>query len=153
MSKLSQVGAVIALLGMVLALIGLFPSTLGLDPTEGIGILQIGVTLSGFALLDWGAYIYAKATWFRGKSYTLGQTVGVRLTVTGLLFSAACGLADLLGFGSHPSSPTARPLLGEWQAVGFVLGFVASAFGVVIFALLGDLSEQANAPDDGEGER
>lgn len=146
MGRLAQVGAVIALLGLVLAFMGLFPGTIGLDPTEGIGVLQITATLLGFGLLDWGAYIYAKATWFRGKPYTLGQTVAIRLTLTGLLVAAAAGLSDLLGFGSHPSGPDTRPFLGPWQAAGFVFGVVISALAVVIFVLSGDFSD-----GDGEG--
>ncbi len=137
MSKLAQFGTATALLGLVLAFMGLFPGTLGLDPTEGIGILQIFVTLIGFALLNMGAYIYAKDTWFRGKPQTLAQSIGVRLTLTGLLFAAAAGLADLLGFGSHPSGNTIRPLLGPWQAVGFVMGFWISTLGVAVFVIYG----------------
>ncbi len=151
MNRLAQVGAVIALLGLVLASIGLFPGTLGLDPTVGIGILQITVTLIGFGLLDWGAYIYVKATWFRGKPYTLGQTVAIRLTLSGLLIAAAAGLADLLGFGSHPSGRETPPLLGPWQAAGFVFGVVVAALAVVIFALSGDFSdEDESGPPAGE---
>ncbi len=150
MSKLAQFGVAILLLGGVLAFMGLFPGILGMDPTAGIGVLQIITMLMGFALFHWGAYIYVKDTWFRGKPYTLGQTIGIRLTLTGLLFSAAAGMADLLGFGSHPSEDTVRPLLGAWQAAGVVFGFMMAAFGVVIFALFGDLSPPGTRPDDSE---
>ena len=146
--RLAQLGAVIGLLGLVLAFMGLFPGTLGLDPTEGIGVLQISLTLIGFGLLDWGAYIYVKATWFRGKPYTLGQTIAIRLTLTGLLIAAAAGLADLLGFGTHAA---AGSLLGPWQAAGFVFGIVVSALAVVIFALSGDFSDDESAPPTENG--
>lgn len=150
MSKLAQFGVATALLGLVMAFMGLFPGTLGLDPTEGIGILQIVVTLVGFALLNGGAFIYVKDTWFRGKPYTLGQSIGFRLTLTGLLISAASGMADLLGFGSHPSGEAVRPLLGPWQAVGFVFGFLMSMFGVMVFAVFGDLSDADDMDSKGE---
>ncbi|MBN1284109.1 MAG: hypothetical protein JXB47_01785 [Anaerolineae bacterium] len=154
MSKLGQFGVATALLGLVIAFMGLFPGTLGLDPTEGIGILQIIVTLAGFALLNAGAYIYVKDTWFRGRPYTLGQSVGLRLTWTGLLVAAASGMADLLGFGSHPPGEAVRPLLGLWQAIGFVFGFLMSTFGVVVFVLFGDLSDSGapGEPGDEAGE-
>jgi disulfide bond formation protein DsbB len=155
MSKLAQLGTAIAMLGIVLAFMGLFPGTLGFDPTEGIGILQIVVTLFGFALLNLGAYIYLYDTWFRGKPVTLGQSIGIRLTWTGLLFAAAAGMADLLGFGSHPSENTVRPLLGYWQAVSFVLSFLMSALGVAVYALYGDFSEPGeadNAPTDDDAD-
>ena len=147
MDKLAQLGALVALLGLVLAFVGLFPGTLGLDPTPGIGVLQIGMILLGFGLLDWGAYIYAKATWFRGKPYTLGQTIAIRLTLTGLLLAAAAGLADLLGFGTH-DAPNAGPFLGPLQAAGMVAGIVVSMLAVVLFVLAGSFTDEEGGEQD-----
>lgn len=140
MGRPSQAGIAVAALGGVLALIGLFPSVTGLAQTEGIGIVQIITILIGFSIIILGAYIFVQGTYYPGIRHNLAQQIGLRLSMTGLVIATACGLADVLGFGSHPPMPDQRPLLGTWQTAGLIGGFLIASLGVLIFALMGDAS-------------
>jgi hypothetical protein len=146
MERYVQVSVTIGGLGVVLALIGLFPGIVGLETVSGVGVLQVLVILLGFSLLFLGAYIFARRALYPGLPLTLAQDVGIRLTLTGLLVAAAAGLADVLGFGSHPVSDESRPLLGNLQAAAFICGFLIASSGVIIFALFGP--EPENDPED-----
>ena len=137
MSKLSQVGIATTILGGVLIFIGAFPATTGLDITAGVGILQVLLILIGFCVMIFGAYLFVQMTWYRGRPHTLIQSIALRLSMTGLLFSFAVGLADLLGYGSHTPDVSARTFLGLWQAAGLTGGFVVASLGVILFALGG----------------
>jgi hypothetical protein len=137
MEKYSQISITIGTLGVMIVLIGLFPGITGLRTTSGVGVLQVLVILLGFSVLFTGAYLFAKQTFFPHLPNTLGQDIGIRLTLTGLLIAAAAGLADVLGFGSHPSTPTSPPLLGRLQAIGFVAGILLASSGVVVYVLFG----------------
>src|SRR5258706_2886553 len=139
MGKLSQAGIAISLLGGVVALIGLFPSVIGLEQAAGIGILQILVILAGFSILIFGAYMFVQSAYYPGVRHNLAQQIAVRLSMTGLIIASASGLADVLGFGSHPVGQEGqRPLLGTWQATGVLGGFLIAALGVLIFVLMGN---------------
>jgi hypothetical protein len=59
------------------------------------------------------------------------RDIAVRLGMTGLVFSAAAMLADLMGFGSHVGGE--GPLFGWLQAAGMLTGFVISAIGVFLY--------------------
>lgn len=137
MERYSEASITIGVLGVVVTLIGLFPAIVGLEAAPGIGVLQVIVILAGFSLLFLGAYIFVYQTFYRGMRRTLAQDIGIRLTLTGLVIAAAGGLADVLGFGSHPPTPDTRPLLGALQAMVFVWGFLVSSAGVVFYALFG----------------
>ena len=139
MAKLSQAGIAIAVLGAVIALMGLFPSITGTEPTPGIGILQILVILTGFSTLIGGAFIYVQSAYYPGTKHNLAQQIGLRLSLTGLVIATASGLADILGFGSHPVGIEGqRPLFGTYQAAGLLGGFIIASLGVIIFAVMGD---------------
>lgn len=148
MERYTETSITIGVLGVVITLIGLFPGLVGLEAAPGIGVLQVVVILIGFSLLFLGAYIFVHQTFYRGMHRTLAQDIGIRLTLTGLVIAAAGGLADVLGFGSHPPTPDSRPLLGTLQAIVFVWGFLVSSAGVVFYALFGP----REAPDDEEDE-
>ena len=143
MERHAEVSITLGALGIIITLMGLFPGIAGLEVTPGIGVLQVLVILLGFSLLCVAAYIFARRAFFAGMPTTLGQDIGVRLTLTGLLFAAAAGLADVLGFGSHLPAPTTRPLLGTWQAFAFIGGFLIASSGIVIYTLMGP-----SRPDD-----
>jgi hypothetical protein len=147
MEKYSQISITIGTLGVMIVLIGLFPGITGLRTTAGIGVLQVLVILLGFSILFTGAYLFAKQTFFPGLPNTLGQDIGIRLTLTGLLMAAAAGLADVLGFGSHPSTPTSRPLLGTLQAIGFIAGILLASSGVIVYVLFGPSPPLIDEPD------
>jgi len=144
MERASETSITIGVLGVVVTLIGLFPGIVGLDAAPGIGVLQVIVILGGFSLLFLGAYLFVHQAFYRGTKRTLAQDVGIRLTLTGLVIASAAGLADVLGFGSHPPTPQTRPLLGTLQAVVFVGGFLVASSGVACYALFGPRA----APDE-----
>ncbi|CAG0998374.1 MAG: hypothetical protein IAE83_10065 [Anaerolinea sp.] len=137
--KLSQLGIMIILLGGVITMIGFFPGVIGAESAGGIGVLQTLAILSGFAILIGGAFVFLRSSYYPSSKHTLAQRIAARLSMTGIVFSTASGLADVLGFGSHPPiPPIQRPMLGSTQMVGLFLGFAIASAGVVIYALMGD---------------
>ncbi len=150
MERTSEISISIGALGVVITLIGLFPGIIGLEAAEGVGVLQVLVILLGFTILFTSAYYFAKKTFYAGQPSTLAQDIGIRLTMTGLLIAGAAGLADVLGFGSHPSTPGSRPMLGRLQAVVFIGGILLASSGVAIYALFGP-SPENDGPDAESG--
>lgn len=145
MGKYGELSITIGALGVVITLIGLFPGLVGLEAASGVGVLQVLVILLGFGILFTGAYMFAKTAFYAGLPNSLAQDIGIRLTLTGLLVAGAAGLADVLGFGSHPPTPERRPLLGHLQAAVFIGGILLAALGVVIFALFGPAEDDSDA--------
>ncbi len=141
MGRIAQVGIALGVLGVVLTFMGLFPGVTGLDPAAGIGLVQIFIILVGFSLLIIGALIYVKYTFYVGVTVTLAQQIGVRLALTGLILAGMVGLADTLGFGSHPQIDGQETFFGSIQAAGVVGGFVIASIGVLIFAVAGNFDD------------
>lgn len=141
MPRIAQLGITLGALGTVLTFMGLFPGVTGLSPAKGIGIVQIFTMLTGFTLLIMGALIYVKFTFYVGHRANLAQQIGIRLALTGLLFAAMSGMADIVGFGSHGSATTSEPLFGMLQAIGIIGSFIIAALGVLIYAISGDMGE------------
>jgi predicted amidohydrolase len=137
MIGIAQFGIAIAALGMVLALMGLFPGVTGIQPANGVGIVQFVSILVGFSLLDLGALVYVKFTFYVGRPANLAQQIGVRLTLTGLVLAGLAGMADFLGFGSHARTATSDVYFGQLQALGLLGSLLISAVGVAIYALTG----------------
>ena len=131
-------GIAVGALGGMLILLGLFPTIMGVEPSPGFGILRTTTVLIGYTVMVLGAFVFVQSAYYPGQPHTLGQQIAVRLSMTGLLGSAAAGLADVLGYGSNPTGPQSRPILGTYQTVGIVAGFILAALGVLLFALLGD---------------
>ena len=124
----------------MLILMGLFPGITGIRPTTTIGIIQIVTILAGFGLLIIGALIYVKFMFYATQDTNLSQQVGVRLALTGLVFAAICGLADVLGFGSNLRGPDSDFLLGPLQAFGVIGSFLVASIGVILYAITGKLN-------------
>jgi len=141
MPRIAQFGIALGALGTVLTFMGLFPGVTGLNPARGIGIVQIFTMLIGFTLLIMGALIYVKFTFYFGHPANLAQQIGIRLALTGLLFAAMSGSADIVGFGSHGSATGSEPLFGMLQAIGIIGSFIIAALGVLVYAISGDIGE------------
>lgn len=137
MARIAQLGIALGALGMMLTIMGLFPGITGIDPTPSIGIVQIMAILTGFTLVIFGALLYVKFTFYPNTPSNLAQQVGTRLALTGLVFAALSGLADISGFGSHTRSLAVDVFLGPLQAVGVIGNFILSAIGVLIYAMTG----------------
>ncbi len=139
MPRIAQFGIALGALGTVLTFMGLFPGVTGLSPARGIGIVQIFTMLMGFTLLIMGALIYVKFTFYVGHPANLAQQIGIRLALTGLLFAAMSGSADIVGFGSHGSVTSSEPLFGMLQAIGIIGSFIIAALGVLLYAIGGSI--------------
>jgi hypothetical protein len=137
MARIAQFGIALSALGTVITFMGLFPGVTGVPPTSGIGILQIFTMLMGFFLFFLGALFYIKFTFYVGKPANLAQQIGIRLTLTGLVFLTMNGLADVVGFGSHLLTGNEEPLFGQLQAIGIIGSFALSAIGVLVYAAAG----------------
>jgi hypothetical protein len=142
MPRIAQLGIALGALGTVLTFMGLFPGVTGLSPAKGIGIVQIVTMLIGFTLLITGALIYVKFTFYVGHSANLAQQIGIRLALTGLLFAAMSGMADIVGFGSHGSATHSEPLFGMLQAIGIIGSFIIAALGVLIYAVSANMDDE-----------
>jgi predicted amidohydrolase len=125
------------MIGIVLALMGLFPGVTGIQPAAGVGVVQFVMILVGFTLLDLGALIYVKFTFYVGRAANLSQQIGVRLALTGLVLGGLAGMADFLGFGSHARTATTDIYFGQFQALGLIGSLMLSALGVLIYAVMG----------------
>ena len=88
-------------------------------------------------LIAFGALIYAKFTYFPHSMSNLTQQIGSRLALTGIVFSVICGLADVLGFGSHAGVLAGDVVIGQFQIAGIIGSFVLSSIGVLIYVLGG----------------
>ena len=143
-----QIGILVITLGIVMCLIGLFPGITGVEPKSGIGILQIFIILGGLSLIVMGGFVFVKVVFYAVGTGSLTQRIAVRLSLTGLLFSVATGLSDVLGYGSNPpAGPEASPVLGRFQSGGIVFGFVMASLGVLIYVLAG--SEDGEMRENG----
>lgn len=149
MSRFGQVGIALATLGIMVALMGLFPSLTGVTETIGIGVVQVFMLLVGYAFMTFGGLIYVKFTFYWGTEATLLQQIGIRLMLTGLLFAALAGLADILGFGSHTRTPVSDIFFGGLQGIGIITCLTISSLGVLLYVIAGDpqISEESMLDD------
>jgi len=138
MSRFGQVGIAFTALGIMVGLMGLFPGVTGVEETAGIGVVQVFMLLIGYALMTFGGLIYVKFTFYPGVKSNLTQQIGIRLMLTGLLFAAIAGLADILGFGSHLRTDTTDIFFGGLQGIGIIAFLTISSFGVLIYTVAGN---------------
>jgi hypothetical protein len=94
-----------------------------------VGFVQVGVWLSGLAILLLAAYLTVRVL-RNGRSQTLLAEVGARLIATGYVVAAAASLADFIGIGSHTLPGL---IFGHLQVIGLVVGVFVSLLGVVLF--------------------
>ncbi len=137
MWRFAQVGIALGALGVMLCFMGLFPGVTGAEPTAGIGLVQVVMLLTGFTLLILGALVYLKFTFYLEVPSTLVQQLGTRLALTGILFAALAGLADILGFGTHIRDDVADIFFGQLQMIGILASFALSSLGVLVYVLAG----------------
>lgn len=138
MERQTQLAIALLTLGGVIAFMGLFPGTIGLDQAAGVGLFQMTVILGGLSLLILGAIAFVQTNYYPGREHSLGQQIGVRLALTGLVIALASGYADSIGFGSHPPIGDQPSLLGPIQVFGLIGGFLLASVGVILFAILGE---------------
>ena len=137
MARVAQFGIALGALGLLILVMGVFPGVTGRAPTPNVGLVQLMALLTGWSLIAFGALIYAKFTYFPHKMSNLTQQIGSRLALTGIVFSVICGLADVLGFGSHAGVLAGDVVIGQFQIAGIIGSFVLSSIGVLIYVLGG----------------
>lgn len=137
MWRFAQVGIALGALGAMICFMGLFPGVTGALPTIGIGLVQVSMVLVGYTLLILGALTYLKFTFFLDVPANLLQLIGTRLALTGILFAALAGLADILGFGTHIRDDTSEFYFGQLQMIGILASFGLSSLGVLVYVLAG----------------
>lgn len=148
MSRFGQVGIASGALGVMIALMGLFPGVTGIEQTPGIGVVQVFMLLTGEAMLIFGALIYVKFTFYLGVRSNLVQQIGIRLSLTGLLFAAISGLSDILGFGSHIRTETSDIFFGWLQGLGIIACLTLASLGVLIYTVAGKPQIQVESLQD-----
>lgn len=119
----------VVLLGLFIFLIGISPDLIGMDRSPVVGFVQVGVWLTGLAVLLLGSYLTIRVI-RNGLTQSLRADVGVRLIATGYVVAAAASLADFIGIGSHTLPGL---IFGHLQVTGLVLGVLVSLIGVVLF--------------------
>lgn len=128
--RLAMVG--LLLLGGLLSVVALGAEFLGLDRTPGFGMLQTFQLLVGITFITVGVYIRLQ-DFRRGAPRSLQADIGVRLSLTGLVFCYVAGLSDLLRIGTHVMPRFERPFVGPLQVGGMVLGLVVIVVGMVLY--------------------
>ena len=120
-----QFGLIVAVGGFFIFMVGARPEIFLLDRSPVVGFIQIAVMLIGLAFICIGGYLSLVGLW-KGNQLSIAAELGVRLISTGYVIAVFCGLADIIGLGSHPT-PEFIPYFGEWQARGVQIaeGFIA----------------------------
>jgi hypothetical protein len=126
-----QIGLALTFIGLMVYLLGADPGLFNLDRSPIIGIVQILVFLFGLAIICVGGYITMSTLW-NGYQKTIAADIGLRLVSTGFVIAVASGLADVIGFGSHP--PPLTPSMGNLQALGVLVGEIVIAVGFLLLA-------------------
>jgi len=106
---------------------------LGVDLTPGFGVLQTLVFLVGLTALTIAAYLLMSAARPPDTPRSLQADIGVRLSLTGLVFCYVTGFADLIRIGTHVQPEFERPFIGPLQLAGFVVGLLILLGGMVLY--------------------
>lgn len=119
----------IVLLGLFIFVIGVQPDILGLNRSLTVGFVQIGVWLTGLAILLLAAYATVRVV-RNGKENSLRADIGTRLLATGYVVAVVASLADFIGVGAQQ-----MPFItfGPVQVIGLVVGVILSLLGVILY--------------------
>lgn len=119
----------LVLLGLFIFMLGINPDLIGMDKSPVVGFVQIGVWLTGLALLLLGATLAVRVV-RNGRAGSLRSEIGLRLIATGYVFAVAASFADFLGIGAHRLPDI---YFGPLQTFGLALGVVLSLLGVILY--------------------
>ncbi|UCF62272.1 MAG: hypothetical protein JSV37_06140 [Anaerolineaceae bacterium] len=119
----------LVLIGLFIFIIGVEPDLIGMDKSPVVGFVQVGVWLTGLAILLVGCYatVYVVRN---GQPNSLRADIGLRFIATGYVVAAAASLADFIGLGAQ-SMP--EIYFGPLQVIGLVVGMILSLLGVVLY--------------------
>jgi uncharacterized membrane protein len=119
----------LVLLGALLFLLGIDPDIVGLDRSPVVGFVQVGVWLTGLAILLISSYAAVRIV-RNGRPLSLRAEIGERLIATGYVIAAAASLADFIGIGSHEIPEL---IFGPLQVIGLVVGILIALFGLILY--------------------
>jgi cbb3-type cytochrome oxidase subunit 3 len=138
----------IVLLGLFIFIIGVQPDILGLNRSLTVGFVQIGVWLTGLAILLLASYATVRVV-RNGKPTSLRADIGTRLLATGYVVAAVASLADFIGVGAQQMP---NITFGPVQVIGLVTGVILSLLGVIFYwprrKTTRDLEERLDEPED-----
>ncbi len=143
-ARLARLWMTVMLIGLLIFMVGVQPDLIGMNRSVTVGFVQIGVWLTGLAILLVAAYSTVRVT-RNGKPNSLRADIGVRLIATGYVVAAVGSLADFIGVGAHR-----MPVIyfGPIQVIGLVIGVLLSMLGVILYMpWTKKLKTEASAPD------
>lgn len=119
----------LVLIGLFIFIIGIEPDLIGMDRSPVVGFVQVGVWLTGLALLLVGAYATVRVV-RNARPNSLRADIGLRLIATGYVVAAAASLADFIGLGAqHLPNVSFGPI----QVIGLAVGVLISLLGVLLY--------------------
>ncbi len=119
----------LVLLGALLFAVGVQPDLIGMNRSPVVGFVQVGVWLTGLAILLFSAYAAVRII-RNGRPLSLRAEIGERLIATGYVIAAAASLADFIGIGSHHIPDL---IFGPLQVMGLVVGILISLLGLILY--------------------
>jgi hypothetical protein len=125
--------AILSVLGVLAILGAIVVEFFGLDLTPGFGVLQTLSFLLGVTALTIAAYLAMSAGRPPDAPRSLQADVGIRLSLTGLVFCYVSGFADLINIGTHVEPQFERPYIGSLQLGGLVVGLLILLSGIVLY--------------------
>jgi hypothetical protein len=121
------------IVGTLLSIVSLGAEVLGLDLTPGFGMVQMFQLLVGLTFLTAAGFLHIRNLRPPNAPRSLQADIGLRLALTGLVFTYVTGLADLLGIGTHVEPRFIRPYVGPLQLGGILLGIVSITAGMLLY--------------------
>ncbi|MCK5052832.1 MAG: hypothetical protein KAR65_01060 [Anaerolineales bacterium] len=128
-ARLARLWMTVMLIGLLIFMVGIQPDLIGMNRSVTVGFVQIGVWLTGLAILLVAAYSTVRVI-RNGKPTSLRADIGTRLIATGYVVAAVGSLADFIGVGAHR-----MPVIyfGPIQMIGLVTGVLLSMLGVILY--------------------
>ncbi len=127
--QLARLWMTVMLVGLLIFMVGIQPDLIGMNRSVSVGFVQIGVWLTGLAILLVAAYSTVRVI-RNGKPNSLRADIGIRLIATGYVVAAVGSLADFIGVGAH-RMPVVH--FGYIQMIGLVTGVLLSMLGVILY--------------------
>lgn len=130
--KRIQTGLIGTFFGFLLVVLGAKPEFFGMDRSPVIGFMQTATFLVGLGVIGFSGYFCLMSFWPKGYT-TITADFGLRLVATGWLIAIFSGMADVIGFGSHPM--TGLIFFGRLQAMGVEIGEMMMGIGLVMIIM------------------
>ena len=119
----------LVLIGLFIFIIGVEPDLIGMNRSPAVGFVQVGVWLTGLALLLVGAYATVRVV-RNTRPNSLRADIGMRLIATGYVVAAVASMADFIGLGAQQIPNVS---FGPIQVFGLAMGVLISLLGVLLY--------------------